>query len=118
MCSDRLLVWPASAWPFLRPPYASGEVFMRWMNRDLRNCWDPHLNHAGETPGICQGRTGATEPGPASWKHAPTHERCSRQEPLGRNRPSAFTLCYKASGPSALPPRFEPVDPRERDEND
>src|SRR5208337_2803592 len=60
----------------------------------------------------------AFEPGPASWKHAPTPERCPRQEPLGRNRPSAFTLCYKVSGPSALPPRFEPVDPRERDEND
>ena len=54
----------------------------------------------------------AFEPGPASWKHAPTPERCPRQEPLGRDRPSAFTLCYKVSGPSALPPRFEPVDPR------
>ena len=41
-----------------------------------------------------------------------------RQEPLGRNRSTAFTLCYKASGLSALPPRFEPVDPRERNEND
>jgi len=41
-----------------------------------------------------------------------------RQEPLGRNRSTAFTLCYKASGPSALPPRFEPVDLRERYEND
>src|SRR5208282_3073565 len=60
----------------------------------------------------------AFEPGPASWKHAPTLERCPRQEPLGRNWPPAFTLCYKVSGPSALPPRFEPVDPRERDEND
>ncbi len=37
---------------------------------------------------------------------------------LKRNRPSAFTLCYKVTGPFALPPRFEPVDPRERDEND
>ena len=45
----------------------------------------------------------AFEPGPASWKHAPTPERCPRQEPLGRNRPAAFTLCYKVSGPSALP---------------
>jgi len=60
----------------------------------------------------------AFEPGLASWKHAPTPERCPRQEPLGRNRPSAFTLCYKVSGPSALPSRFEPVDPRERDGND
>ena len=25
----------------------------------------------------------AFEPGPASWKHAPTTECCSRQEPLG-----------------------------------
>ena len=58
----------------------------------------------------------AFEPGTASWKHAPTPERCPRQEPLGRNRPPAFTLCYKVSGPSALPPRFGPVDPRERDE--
>ena len=41
-----------------------------------------------------------------------------RQEPPGRNRPSAFPLCYKVSGPSALPPRFEPVDLRERYEND
>jgi hypothetical protein len=54
----------------------------------------------------------AFEPGPPSWKHAPTPERCPRQEPLGRNRPPAFTLCYKVSGPSGLPPRFEPVDPR------
>jgi hypothetical protein len=57
----------------------------------------------------------AFEPGPASWKHAPTPERRPRQEPLGRNRPTTFTLCYKVSGPSAIPPRFEPVDPRERD---
>ncbi len=42
----------------------------------------------------------------------------ARQEPPGRNRPSAFTLCYKVSGPTALPPRFEPVDLRERYEND
>ncbi len=28
----------------------------------------------------------AFEPGPASWKHAPTPERCPRQESLGRNR--------------------------------
>ena len=41
-----------------------------------------------------------------------------RQEPLGQNRPTAFTLCYKVGGPSALPPRFEPVDPMERDGND
>jgi len=41
--------------------------------------------------------------GSAAGKHAPTPERCPRQEPLGRNRPSAFTLCYKVSGPSALP---------------
>jgi len=41
----------------------------------------------------------AFEPGPASGKHAPTPERCPRQEPLGRNRPAAFTLCYKVSGP-------------------
>src|SRR5271157_160638 len=40
------------------------------------------------------------------------------QEPLGRNRPPAFTLCYKVSGPSPLPPRFEPVDQMERDGND
>ena len=33
----------------------------------------------------------AFEPGPASWKHAPTPERCPRQKPLGRNRPSAVT---------------------------
>jgi hypothetical protein len=57
----------------------------------------------------------AFEPGPASWKHAPTPERCPRQEPLGRNRPPTLTQCYKVSGPSALPPRFEPVDPMERD---
>ncbi len=60
----------------------------------------------------------AFEPGPPSWKHAPTPERCPRQEPLGRNRPPAFTLCYKVSGPSALPPRLEPVDQMERDGND
>jgi hypothetical protein len=54
----------------------------------------------------------ALEPGPASWKQAPTPECCSRQEPRGRKWPTAFTLCYKVSGPSALPPRFEPVDPR------
>ena len=53
-----------------------------------------------------------------SEKHTPIPERCPRQEPLGRNRSTAFTLCYKVSGLSALPPRFEPVDPRERDEND
>jgi len=29
-----------------------------------------------------------------------------------------FTLYYKVNDPSALPPRFEPVDPRERDGND
>src|SRR5208282_3324982 len=33
----------------------------------------------------------------------PHPEGCPRQEPLGRNRPAAFTLCYKVSGPSALP---------------
>ncbi len=60
----------------------------------------------------------AFEPGPVSWKHAPAAERCPRQEPLGRHWPAAFTLCYKVSGLSALPPRFEPVDPRERDGND
>ena len=60
----------------------------------------------------------AFEPGPASWKHAPTQEGCRRQEPLGRNRPAAFTLCYKVNRPSAFLPRFEPVDPREKDEND
>jgi hypothetical protein len=60
----------------------------------------------------------ALESGPASWKHAPTLERCPRQAPLGRNRLAAFTLCYKVSGPSALPPHFEPVDQRERDGND
>jgi len=58
------------------------------------------------------------EPGPTSWKHAPTPERGTRQEPLGPNRPLAFTLCHRASGPSALPSRLEPVAPRERDGND
>jgi hypothetical protein len=43
------------------------------------------------------------EPGPASWKHAPTAERCFRQEPPGRKRPPAFTLCYKVSGPFRAP---------------
>ena len=33
----------------------------------------------------------------------PHPERRPRHEPLGRNRPAAFTLCYKVSGPSALP---------------
>src|SRR5208282_3788622 len=33
----------------------------------------------------------------------PHPERCPRPEPLGRNRPAAFTLCYKVSGPSARP---------------
>src|SRR5208337_3552764 len=55
---------------------------------------------------------------PSPLDARPHPERCPRQEPLGRNRPAAFTLYYKVSGPSALPPRFEPVDPRERDEND
>src|SRR5208337_4803829 len=52
------------------------------------------------------------------WKQAPTPERCPRHEPPGRNRLPAFTLCYKVSGPCALPTRIEPVDPRERDGND
>jgi hypothetical protein len=55
------------------------------------------------------------EPGRASGKHAPTTELSFRQEPPGRNRPAAFTVCYKVSGPCGLPPRFEPVDPMERD---
>jgi hypothetical protein len=33
----------------------------------------------------------------------PHPERCPRQEPVGRNRPATFTLCYKVNGPSALP---------------
>jgi len=41
----------------------------------------------------------AFEPGLASWKHAPTPERCSRQEPPGRKWPPGLTLCYKVSGP-------------------
>src|SRR5271157_617299 len=40
----------------------------------------------------------AFEPGPASRKHGPTPERCPRQEPLGRNGPTAFTLCHRANG--------------------
>src|SRR5208283_3271898 len=40
------------------------------------------------------------------------------QEGPKRNRPPAFTLCYKVSGPSAHLPRFEPEDLMERDEND
>ncbi len=58
------------------------------------------------------------EPGPESWKHARTPERCPRQEPLGRNRPVAFTLRYKVGAPSALPSRFVPVALRERDGKD
>jgi len=49
----------------------------------------------------------------AGYRPHPMGGSCPRQEPLERNRPPAFTLCYKVSGPSALPPRFEPVDPRE-----
>jgi hypothetical protein len=45
----------------------------------------------------------AFEPGPASRKHGPTPERCPRQESLGRNGPSAFTLCHRASGPFRAP---------------
>jgi len=55
---------------------------------------------------------------PGIMEARPSPERCPRQEPLGRNRPAAFTLCHKVSGPSALPPRFVPVDPSERDGND
>src|SRR5271157_2829597 len=32
-----------------------------------------------------------------------TPERCRRQEPLGRNGPTAFTLCHRASGPFRAP---------------
>src|SRR5271157_1891234 len=45
----------------------------------------------------------AFEPGPPSRKHGPTPERCPRQEPLGRNGPSSFTLCHRASGPFRAP---------------
>ena len=34
---------------------------------------------------------------------APPPERCPRQEPLGRNGPSAFTLCHRAGGPCRAP---------------
>ena len=44
-------------------------------------------------------RTGSGTP----EKHTPIPERCPRQEPLGRNRSTAFTLCYKVSGLSAPP---------------
>ena len=53
--------------------------------------------------GITARRLFLFEPGPASWKHAPTPERCSRQEPHGRKWPSALTLCYKVSGPFRAP---------------
>ncbi len=54
----------------------------------------------------------AIEPGPASRNHAPTPERCPRQEPRGRKGLLAFTLCHKVSSPirapSAVPSQRKP----------
>ncbi len=49
---------------------------------------------------------------------SPTPEHCPAKNYLGEIRPIAFTLCYKVSAPSVLPPCFELVDLRERDGDD
>src|SRR5208337_1138094 len=48
----------------------------------------------------------------ASRTQAMITQSCSRLEPPGRNWPTAFTLFYKISDPSALPWRLEPVERR------
>jgi len=75
----------------------------------------PHVRRPVRVTALRRAGVFAFEPGPASRQHAPTPEWCLRQEPLGRNGPTAFPLCHKANGPL---PRYlrasEPVDPRER----
>ncbi len=71
--------------------------------------WSRNVSHATSAAARLRRPVGLTalrradvfafESGPASWKHAPTPERCSGQEPLGRKWPAALTLCYKVSGP-------------------
>src|SRR5208282_7071 len=74
-------------------------------------------NSLEKLPEYAKGGRARSNRVPHHGSTTPPPGRCPAQEQPRRKRPSAFTLCYKVGGPSALPPCFEPVDPRERDEN-